>query len=111
MFDWFRNTSSQKQSPEKVLTLKDQVRQQYDAYYIGKITHFYARMGVAILVVEKGEITLGDTIYIQGANTRFKQHVTSIEYQHRKVRRVGPGYEVGIQLSVRARIGDDVYRL
>lgn len=48
-------------------------------------------------------------IYIRGISTFFKQSVGSIEYQHRKVKRVGPGYEVGIRVGARVREGDYVY--
>lgn len=77
--------------------------------YLGRITHYYPKIQVGIVKIEKAKLSLGDLIYIQGKKTRFKQRVASIEYNHRKVKSVSPGYEVGIQFGSRVREGDEVY--
>lgn len=113
MFEWVRKLSRRKKpvSAPKPVTVKDKVRLKYEHLYIGKITHYYPKIHVGIIDVEKGQLTVGDILYIQGKKTRFKQKVASIEYNHQKVRRVGPGYQVGIRLSARVREDDDVYIL
>lgn len=77
--------------------------------FLGRVTHHYPKIQVGIVKIEKAKLSLGDLIYIQGKKTRFKQRVASIEYNHRKVKSVGPGYEVGIQFGSRVREGDEVY--
>lgn len=77
--------------------------------FLGRVTHYYPKIQVGIVRVEKGKLTMGDLVYVQGAKTRFKQRVSSIEFNHRKVKSVGPGYEIGIQFGARVREGDEVY--
>lgn len=77
--------------------------------FLGRITHYYPKIQVGIVKIEKAKLSLGDLIYIQGKKTRFKQRVASIEFNHRKVKSVGAGYEVGIQFGSQVRDGDEVY--
>jgi translation elongation factor EF-Tu-like GTPase len=112
MFDWIkkiRRKVSRHPVSEKPLTLKEKIRQKYEAQYVGQVTHFFPKIGVGIIKVEQGNLNVGDVIYIQGHKTRFKQKVGSIEYNHQKVRTVGPGYEVGVRFGARVRETDDVY--
>ena len=111
MLKWFRRESRSKQSPscEKPLTRKEKIRQKYDAYYIGTILHYYSNIQVGIIRVEKGSLSVGDIIYIQGVATQIQQTVTSIEYEHQRVKKVGPGYEVGVLVESKVKPGDDVY--
>ena len=124
MFEWLRrNLRNEKkevlESPEKEVTQKtlpppplsekERVRQKYASYYLGKIIHYYPKIQVGIIRIERGRLRVGDTIYVQGLSTKFKQKVTSIEYNHQKVKEVGASYEVGIRLGARVREEDDVY--
>ncbi|MBI4041069.1 MAG: hypothetical protein HY390_04300 [Deltaproteobacteria bacterium] len=93
----------------EVVSDKDRWRQKYQKYYLGKVIHYYSKLQVGIIAIEQRELKVGDVIYIRGISTFFKQSVGSIEYQHRKVKRVGPGYEVGIRVGARVREGDYVY--
>jgi hypothetical protein len=77
--------------------------------YLGRITHYYPKIQVGIVKVEKARLSLGDLIYVQGKKNRFKQRVGSIEFNHRKVKSVGPGYEIGVQFGRSVREGDEVY--
>ena len=123
MFEWLRRTirktssvSASESEPRPAappaqtpLSVKDQARQKYAHRYIGRIVHYYPKIGVGILKLEKGRLKVGDTIYLQGNKTRFKQTVGSIEYNHQKVKEVGPGHEVGVRFGARVRQDDDVY--
>ncbi len=77
--------------------------------YLGRITHYYPKIQVGIVKVEKARLSLGDLIYVQGKKNRFKQRVGSIEFNHRKVKSVGPGYEIGVQFGRSVHEGDEVY--
>ena len=104
-----KKKEEKKAQDPKPLTLKDKARQKYKDQYLGKILHYYGKIKVGIIRVERSKLKVGDTIYIQGSTTRFKQKVNSIEYNHRKVKTVGPGYEIGIRIGARVREDDDVY--
>lgn len=75
---------------------------------IGQITHYFNRIGVAVLELEEG-LKVGDTIHISGHTTDFSQQVWSMEVDHRKMQEVGPGADVALKVSERVREGDSVY--
>jgi putative protease len=77
---------------------------------IGQITHYYSRIGVAVLVLT-GELTIGETIHILGHTTDINQQVTSMEIEHNQVQSVGPGMEVALKMTVPVRSGDFVYKV
>ena len=91
------------------LPLKEKMRKKYGHLYVGQVIHYYPKIGVGIIRIEKGKLKTGDMVYIQGYVTKFKQKIGSIEYNHQKVSEVGSGYEVGIRLGARVRETDDVY--
>lgn len=111
MLNWFRRLSSRKpdSSSAEAHSVKDQMRTKYGDLYIGKILHYYPKIHVGIVRIEKGYLKVGDMIFIRGKENGFKQGVTSIEYEHRKVKKVGPGFEVGVLVAVPVKEGDDVY--
>ncbi len=113
MFKWISRLVRGKKAvaPQKVLTPKEKAREQYANQFLGEIIHFYPKIGVGIIRIEKGSLKVGDTVYIQGMTTRFKQKIGSIELNHQKIMEAGPGSEVGIRLGARVRETDDVYVL
>lgn len=78
---------------------------------VGAVTHYFDRPHAAIVKVTAGEILVGDTLHIKGHSSDFTLRVTSIEVEHQKRERAGPGDEVGIQVAERARAGDKVYKV
>ena len=85
------------------------MRTKYGDLYIGKVLHYYSKIQVGIVRIEKGYLKVGDTIFIRGKDQGFKQGVSSIEYEHRKVKKVGSGFEVGVRVHAPVKEGDDVY--
>ncbi|MEW6717855.1 MAG: translation elongation factor-like protein [Chloroflexota bacterium] len=77
---------------------------------IGKVTHYYDRIGVAVLAL-RGELKIGDTIRILGHTTDITQEVKSMEIEHQRVESVGPGDDVALKVIDRVRNGDDVYKV
>ncbi len=77
---------------------------------IGRVTHYYTRIGVAVLELED-ELKLGDMIHIYGHTTDFTQRVDSMEIEHQKVESVGPGADVALKVVDRVRRGDAVYKV
>ena len=78
--------------------------------YIGKVTHYFNRIGVAVLELEDG-LTVGDTVHISGYTTDFVQQVQSMEVDHRKMQSVGAGADVALKVDDRARADDKVYKV
>jgi len=77
---------------------------------IGKVTHYYNRIGVAVLELS-GELKVGDTIHVLGRITDFEQGVTSLEIEHSQVQSVAAGSDVALKVAEEAREGDTVFKV
>jgi putative protease len=76
---------------------------------IGTITHYYDKIGVAVVEVKNHGIAVGDTVKISGHDNEFLETVASLEIDHTRVDRAGQGDSVGMKVSQRVRAGDVVY--
>ncbi|RLE14817.1 translation elongation factor-like protein [Candidatus Aerophobetes bacterium] len=77
---------------------------------IGKIVKYFARIGVAAIILEK-ELQVGDRIHIKGHTTDFEQKVDSMQIENKSVEKAGPGDAVGIKINDRVRPNDVVYKV
>jgi len=78
---------------------------------IGKVTDYFAKIGVVALEIENGELHVGDTIHFLGRNTDFVQKINSMQIEHQSVDSAKPGEGVGIKAKDRVRHGDEVYKV
>jgi len=78
---------------------------------IGKVTDYFAKIGVAALVIENGELSLGDTIHFAGHTTDFEQKITSMQIEHQAVESAKTGDAIGVKVKDRARHGDKVFKV
>ena len=76
---------------------------------IGYVTHFYDKIGVAIVTVEKQPLKVGDTIKISGHDQEFTQTVASMQSEHEQITQAQPGMSVGIKTDRPVRENDEVY--
>ena len=76
---------------------------------IGKVSHYYSRIGVAAFSLE-APLRTGDRVRILGHTTDVEQTVDSIEIEHHKVELAEAGADVAIKVQGRVRAGDKVYR-
>lgn len=74
---------------------------------IGKVTHFYGRIGVAIVRFAE-DLSLGERVRFKGAHTDFTEPVTSMEYDHKPVVKAKKGQEIGVKVEERVHEGDSV---
>jgi len=77
---------------------------------IGKITHYFTDIGVAVIELEDG-LKLGDEISVEGATTNFTQRVDSMQVNHQDVEEAGKGDAVGLKVTDRVREGDQVFKV
>lgn len=77
---------------------------------IGKITHYFPRV-MAGVVKLSAPLSIGDSIYIKGHTTDFKQTVTSIQIDRVPIKQAKKGQEIGLLVISRVRRGDKVYKL
>ena len=78
---------------------------------IGVIEHFFTNVSVAAIKITDGNLKVGDTIHIVGANTDFKQKIDSMQIERNPVESVKAGDEVGIKVKDRVREHDVVYKM
>lgn len=76
---------------------------------IGRVTHFYNHIGVAIVKFSK-PVSAGAKLHYKGATTDFIDTAKSLQYDHKEIARAPKGKQVGIKVKKRVREGDEVYR-
>ena len=79
--------------------------------FVGKVTDYFAKIGVAALEIENGELNIGDTIHFIGHTTDFEQPINSMQIGHHVVESAKTGDAVGIKVKDRVRHGDKVYKV
>lgn len=77
---------------------------------IGKITHYFGNIGVAVIELSD-TLKVGDDIRIVGGETDFTQNVESMEIEHQKVKEAKKGDSIGLKVSQKVREGYKVYKL
>lgn len=78
---------------------------------IGKITHYFSNIGVAVIDLEN-TLKEGDEIRITGGeNTDFTQTVGSMQIEHEEVKSAKKGDSVGMKVKEKVREGYNVYKV
>jgi len=78
---------------------------------IGRVTHYFTKIGVAAIDIKQGELKIGDTIHIKGHTTDFYQKIDSMQIEHQPVEKAQAGQSVGIKVSEHVRENDIVYKV
>lgn len=76
---------------------------------IGTVTHWYAHLSVAAIRLT-APLAVGDRIHVRGHTTDFEETVGSMEIDHRKVERAGPGDDVALAVEGHVREHDLIFR-
>ena len=77
---------------------------------VGKVTHYYNKIGVAIVELED-DLQYGDEISIEGAVTNVQQTVDSMQVEHEAVKSAHRGDAIGLKVKDTVRPGDVVYKI
>lgn len=75
---------------------------------IGEVTHFYNKIGVAI-VKFKQAVPTGTKLAFKGATTDFEEIVDSMQFDHKPIDAAPKGKQVGIKVKEKVHEGDSVY--
>lgn len=84
--------------------------EQTEEMQVGKVTHYFAKIGVAVIEVTEGSIKVGDEIRIKGHTTDFKQKVVSMQIEQDKIEIAEPGQSIGMKMNEPVRANDAVYK-
>jgi putative protease len=78
---------------------------------IGHITHYFPKIGVAVIEVTAGSLKVGETIHIKGHTSDFTQAVESLQQENLPVPEVKKGVSAGMKVKEHVREGDRVYKV
>ena len=78
---------------------------------IGKITHYFTNIGVAVVEITAAGLKAGDKIHVRGATSDFEQAVDSMQVEHENVDKAKKGQSVGLKVEQPVREGDEVFRV
>lgn len=78
---------------------------------IGKITHYFGKIGVGVLELTEGTLKAGETIHIVGHGADFSQTVESMQVEHQNVEEAKKGDSVGLKVSEKVKEGAEVYKV
>ncbi len=77
---------------------------------IGRVTHYYGGIGVAIIKFNKA-VPVGAMLHYKGATTDFKKVAGSMQFNHKEVKKALKGKQIGIKVPKRVREGDEVFEV
>ncbi len=77
---------------------------------LGRITHLYGQIGVAVVTVQKS-MKLGDKVRIGKNDAFIEQEIKSMQYNHQHLTAAKKGQEIGMKVDSRVRVGDSVFKV
>jgi len=78
---------------------------------VGKIIHYYDKIGVGIIKVAK-KLAVGDKIkFVKNKEDIFEQVIDSMEFEHKKIKSAKKGDEVGMKVLKPLKKGVEVYKV
>ena len=76
---------------------------------IGKVSHYYDKLSVAVVEVMNQPLKVGDTVKISGHDKEFKQEIGSLQVEHQQVKEVAVGESCGMKVDQHVKEGDILY--
>jgi len=77
---------------------------------IGKVTHYFDRIGVAVLELTD-KLRVGDMVHFLGHSADFKQQVDSLQIEHQSMSEAKPGQGVALKVSQKVHPNDAVFKI
>ncbi len=78
---------------------------------VGVITHYYGKIGVAVVKLNKGSLSVGDEIKITGKTTDFAQKINSMQIDRKDIAVAEKGQEFGLKVDQEVHEEDDVFKV
>ncbi len=78
---------------------------------IGKVTHYFSKVGVAAIQIVQETLRVGDTIHVKGHTSDFTQKIDSMQVDNKPVAEATPGQSIGLRVKDHAREHDLVYKV
>jgi len=78
---------------------------------VGRVTHYFGKIGVAAIEITESSLQVGDTVHIKGHTSDFTQPIESMQLEHESVEEATVGQTIGIKVVEHAREHDLVYKV
>lgn len=78
---------------------------------IGKITHYFDKIKVAVIKLDKAGLKKGDKIKIIGHGKEFEQEITSMQVEHKEIEKAKKGSEFGMKMDEDVKPGDLIFKI
>ncbi len=76
---------------------------------IGKVTHYYDKIGVSVIEIMNQPLKVGDTVKISGHDNEFTQKIESLQIEHKQVGEIPVGETCGMKVDQPVKAGDVLY--
>ncbi len=77
---------------------------------IGKITHYFSKLGVAVVKLDK-PLRVGEMIKVAGHDKTFTQEVESMQVDHAPIDLAQPGQTIGLKVKEKVHEGNRIYKI
>jgi hypothetical protein len=78
---------------------------------IGKVTHFFGKISVAIIELTDDSLSVGETIHIKGHTSDLTQKVESMQIEHQDIPKTEKGQSFGLKVTANVHEHDDVFKV
>jgi U32 family peptidase len=78
---------------------------------VGTVNKYFDKIGVGMIQITQGELTLGDKLHIKGNSTDLSVTISSMQVQRQPVQTAKVGEEAGIKLESKVRPNDKVFKV
>ena len=76
---------------------------------IGKISHYFDKIGVAVVEVNS-PLKVGDSVTIGEGENAFEQIIKSMQVEHEKIEKAKKGDSIGLKVSKPVKVNWRVYK-
>jgi len=83
----------------------------YEKVLVGHVTHYYPKIGVALINLKHEGLKLDENIQIEGDKTFIEQKVESMEMDNKKIKKAKKGEEIAIEVKDKVFNNDNVFIL
>lgn len=79
-------------------------------FKVGTVTHYYDKLGVAIIELS-GQLAIGERLKIVSGDEVMEQEVSSMQQEHEKIESAKKGEVVGVKVDSPVKKGAQVYKI
>ena len=76
---------------------------------VGKVSHFYDKINVAVVDV-LSPLKVGDTVKFVKEDSEFTQEITSMQFDHKEIKTAKKGDSIGLKVDSPVKPGFEVFK-